>query len=93
MDIDTGAAAAIRTLTDAAGVGQRGGLRITWRGPARPKYDMAVVDEPSADDLVVLGRDGVRVFLDAESAQELDGKVLDVIDTGTHFRFGARPPR
>jgi Fe-S cluster assembly iron-binding protein IscA len=78
IDIDATAALAINELTAVTGVGQQGGLRITWADQADDRdFDLSIQPHPAADDVVVT-RDDTRVFLDPRAAQALSDKVLDV---------------
>lgn len=61
-------------------------LYVTGGGCGGFSYGLAFSEAPHADD-EVLDQDGVRVFIDPESAPLVDGAVIDFVDgiTGTGF--------
>jgi iron-sulfur cluster assembly accessory protein len=70
----------------AAGHGLRVG--VTGGGCSGMQYQLAFEPEPRSGDLV-LEQDGVRVFVDPESRQHLDGLTLDYVTglNGAGFKF------
>ena len=66
------------------------GLRIMVEagGCAGYKYNLGLVDQIDPDD-VVIERDGVRVFIDTQSQQYLDGTTIDFVVAleGSGFTF------
>src|SRR4051794_3677081 len=68
----------------------KGGLRISVQpgGCSGFKYGLLIEDEAAEDDLVV-GQEGWRVFVDPFSAQYLNGVVIDYVTSmqGSGFTF------
>ena len=66
------------------------GLRnmVEAGGCAGYKYNLGLVDQIDPDD-VVIERDGVRVFIDTQSQQYLDGTTIDFVVAleGSGFTF------
>lgn len=88
------AAEAIKTLTADAQLPDGGGLRIAAPDPEQG-LELSLAPQPAADD-VVLGGDGLAVFLEPVAAQALDDKVLDVAqvadtDGNQELRFAIGP--
>lgn len=88
---------AVRAMIGEADLGPDAGLRLSARtgaGCSAPlQYDMILEESPDPDD-VVLAREGVRLFLDPESAWVLDGLFVDYLTSspmGEGFAF--RHPR
>lgn len=87
----------VREMIRDAGLQDEGGLRLSARtgaGCSAPlRYRMVLEEAPEEDD-TVLSSDGVRVFLDPESAWVLDGLFVDYVTSspmGEGFAF--RHPR
>lgn len=59
-----------------------GGLRVgvTTGGCAGYQYSMAIEAEPSETDMVIEG-EGIRLYLDEDSAPLLDGTTLDYVES------------
>lgn len=70
-----------------------GGLRVAVMpgGCSGFKYEMAIEDEPAADD-IVLDVGGVRVFVDPFSAQHLNGVDIDYVSTMQSSGFSFSNP-
>ena len=88
------AAEAIKSLTTDAQLPEGGGLRISAPDPSQG-LELALAERPAAED-VVLGGDGVALFLEPVAAQVLDDKVLDVqpvagADGEQELRFAIGP--
>ena len=84
------AAEAIKTLTADAELPDGGGLRIAAPDPEQG-LELSLAGQPGPED-VVLGGNGISVFLEPVVAQVLDDKVLDVqpvsgADGGQELRF------
>lgn len=84
---------ALDRMIDEARLPDEGGVRLsayTGAGCSAPlRYDMALEPAPDADD-VILEREGVRIFLDPESAWILDGLLVDYVTSspmGEGFAF------
>ena len=75
--ISAGAARAITALVLDRDPTPGAGIRISRAGTPRRSFLLSVLRGPQEDDYV-LSRDGAVVFVEAESAAALDGKVLDV---------------
>ena len=87
---------ALGRMIEDAGLSADGGVRLsgyTGAGCSAPlRYDMALEAAPDADD-VVLEREGVRIFMDPESAWILDGLLVDyVTDSPMGEGFAFRHP-
>lgn len=87
---------ALGRMMDEAGLPGVGGVRLsgfTGAGCSAPlRYDMALEDAPDTDD-VILEREGVRIFMDPESAWILDGLLVDyVTDSPMGEGFAFRHP-
>jgi iron-sulfur cluster assembly protein len=74
------AAEAISALTNQEGQPDRGGLRLAVQSEeeAGAQLALSVAPEPEEGDQVLGTENGARVFLEAQAAQFLDDKVLDV---------------
>jgi Fe-S cluster assembly iron-binding protein IscA len=88
------AAEAIKSLTADAQLPDGGGLRIAAPDPEQG-LELSLAPQPGAED-VVLGGDGLAVFLEPVAAQALDDKVLDVqqvagADGNQELRFAIAP--
>ena len=59
-----------------------GGLRVgvTTGGCAGYQYSMAVEEQPTPEDMVIEG-EGIRLYLDPDSAPLLDGTTLDYVES------------
>ncbi|NKY53579.1 hypothetical protein [Nocardia vermiculata] len=66
---------AVRTITDADGMPDGAGLRITTTDGAET-LQLAVAESPAEQDQIV-NPDGPRVFLDEQVVGFLDDKILD----------------
>lgn len=82
------AAEEIKSLLASKGLGAESGLRvgISRGGCAGLQYDMSLGGK--APDDTVCERDGVQIFVDAESQRLLSGSILDYVDdlAGSGFR-------
>jgi iron-sulfur cluster assembly accessory protein len=91
LDITPGAAAEVKKFMEAEGVSpEHGGLRVSVLpgGCSGFKYSL-VIEDATAEDDVVLERDGFRVFVDPFSAQYLSGVTIDYVSSmmGSGFTF------
>lgn len=84
---------AVREMIEEADLSPEGGLRLsahTGAGCSAPlQYGMTLEEAPEDDD-TVLSSDGVRLFLDPESAWILDGLQVDYVTSspmGEGFAF------
>jgi Fe-S cluster assembly iron-binding protein IscA len=82
----------IRRLTNGPGRSDGAGIRIA-SGPIAGSLTSGVADRPDEGDQVI-DASGARVFLDADAARFLDGKLLDasIVDGSMTFII-AKPPR
>lgn len=85
------AAAEVRKFLDAEKVpAETGGLRVSVLpgGCSGFKYSLNVEERPLDDDMV-MGVNGIRVFVDGFSAQYLNGVGIDYVSTmqGSGFTF------
>jgi iron-sulfur cluster assembly accessory protein len=81
----------VKKFMDAEGVPyDQGGLRVSVQpgGCSGFKYGLLIEDQPAEDDLV-LGMDGFRIFVDPFSAQYLSGVTIDYVSSmqGSGFTF------
>lgn len=84
---------AVNEMIDDAGLSEQGGLRLSARtgaGCSAPlQYGMSLEEAPRSDD-TVLSSNGIRLFLDPESAWVLDGLQVDYVTSspmGEGFAF------
>lgn len=83
----------VREMILDAGLDGEGGVRLSARtgaGCSAPLQYRMVLEEAPADDDTVLSSDGVRIFLDPESAWILDGLFVDYVSSspmGEGFAF------
>jgi iron-sulfur cluster assembly protein len=79
LAVTEAAADAITALTTQEGVNQ-GGLRFEMRAleDSQTALALSVAPAPAAGDEVVVAPAGAQVFLEAEAAEFLSDKVLDV---------------
>ena len=85
------AAVEVKKFMDAEGVSyEQGGLRVSVQpgGCSGFKYGLLIEDQPAEDDLVV-GQEGFKVFIDPFSAQYISGVVIDYVTSmqGSGFTF------
>jgi len=89
IELTDSAVSAVRTALQTSGTPDAG-LRIMVQagGCAGFKYMMGVVAQPEATDLVV-ERDGVKVYIDADSGPHLAGTTVDFVVAleGSGFSF------
>ncbi len=76
LSLTPNATTAIRTLVDRRQLAAGRGLRMFVASDGSDRLEVRVVARPEPGDRVVEA-DGARVFLDAEVAAALDGKILD----------------
>jgi iron-sulfur cluster assembly protein len=85
------AAVEVKKFMDAEGVSyEQGGLRVSVQpgGCSGFKYGLLIEDQPAEDDLVV-GQEGFKVFIDPFSAQYISGVTIDYVTSmqGSGFTF------
>jgi iron-sulfur cluster assembly accessory protein len=85
------AAIEVKRFMDAEGVSpDQGGLRISVLpgGCSGFKYSL-VIEDVSAEDDLVIGQEGFRVFIDPFSAQYISGVTIDYVSSmqGSGFTF------
>lgn len=80
LAVTEAAADAISALTAQEGVQQDGGLRFEMRAleDSQTALALSVAPAPADGDQVVTAQEGAQVFLEAQAAQFLEDKVLDV---------------
>ena len=90
IDITPNAATKVRELLEESGKTDHA-LRIFVRGMScsGPAYGMALDNEPREDDSVA-EFNGVRILVDAMSAQYVEGAQVDYVDGLTRERANAR---
>ncbi len=76
LTLTDSAVSVIRTLTSQPELPGQTGLRIMAAGGEGASFSLALADGPAAGDQVV-EEGGVRVFVEAAAAAELDDKSLD----------------
>jgi len=89
LTLTENACSIVKRYTDHPDTPDRAGLRIM----STPEAQLAVTtaDEPAAGDQLV-EQDGAKIYLDADAAEQLDGKVLDAgIDEAGNVQFGLLP--
>jgi iron-sulfur cluster assembly protein len=89
--ITPAAAVEVRKFMEAEQVtAEKGGLRVSVQpgGCSGFKYGL-LIEDAAADDDVVLGGEGFRVFVDPFSAQYLNGVIIDYVTSmqGSGFTF------
>lgn len=89
LSITQGAADAIRTLVETAGVPERGGMRISiaQENGAQASLQLALSEAPLEGDAVV-AEDGAKVFLDETAVEALGDSALDGSVEGDEVSFG-----
>ena len=85
------AAGEVKRFMDAEGVTPDvGGLRVSVQpgGCSGFKYGLLIEDQPAEDDLIV-GQEGFRMFVDPFSAQYLNNVTIDFVSSmqGSGFTF------
>ncbi len=85
------AAGEVKRFMDAEGVAPDvGGLRVSVQpgGCSGFKYGLLIEDQPAEDDLIV-GQEGFRMFVDPFSAQYLNNVTIDFVSSmqGSGFTF------
>jgi Fe-S cluster assembly iron-binding protein IscA len=75
--------------TNVEGLPQDGGIRITQEPDedGTPGFALEVVEEPQSDDVVIEDHP-LRVFIDKDAVDGLDGAALDGEVHGDHVHFG-----
>ena len=91
LTITANAGVEVKKFMEVEGVtAEQGGLRVSVqpRGYSGFKYSL-VIEDRSAEDDVVIPRDGFNVFVDPFSAQYLSGVVIDYVTSmqGSGFTF------
>lgn len=76
LTLTDSAVSVIRTLTSQPELSQQTGLRIMAEGGEGASFQLALTDGPVAGDQIV-EEGGVRVFVEAAAAEELEDKSLD----------------
>lgn len=81
---------AVRDITSTEGGPQDAGLRITTADHAET-FRLRVADGPAEHD-EVLNAEGARIFMDHDSAEYFDDKILDTgVDTNGNATFVVGP--
>ncbi len=93
LTLTENASTIVRDITTQPGMPETTGLRITTEGGAQPGFAISAAEEPEADDKVV-EQAGATIYLDQESSELLDDKILDaaVDEQGkVEFALGLQP--
>jgi iron-sulfur cluster assembly protein len=76
LTLTENASTIVRDITTQQGMSESAGLRITTEGGDQPGFAISAADQPQADDKVV-EQSGATIYLDQESSELLDDKILD----------------
>jgi len=93
LTLTENASTIVRDITTQPGMAETAGLRITTEGGAQQGFAISAADQPQADDEVV-EQAGATIYLDPESSELLDDKILDaaVDEEGkVEFALGLQP--
>lgn len=93
LTLTENASTIVRDITAQPGMSETAGLRITTEAGDQPSFAISAADQPQADDQVV-EQSGATIYLDQESAELLDDKILDaaVDEQGkVEFALGIAP--
>jgi iron-sulfur cluster assembly protein len=93
LTLTENASTIVRDITAQPGMSETAGLRITTEVGDQPSFAISAADQPQADDQVV-EQSGATIYLDQESAELLDDKILDaaVDEQGkVEFALGIAP--
>ena len=93
LTLTENASTIVRDITAQPGMSETAGLRITTELGDQSGFAISAADQPQADDQVI-EQSGATIYLDQDSAQLLDDKILDaaVDDHGkVEFALGYAP--
>ena len=94
LTLTENASTIVRDITAQQDMPETAGLRITTEAAGeQPGFAISAADQPQADDQV-LEQSGATIYLDQDSAQLLDDKILDaaVDEQGkVEFALGLQP--
>jgi iron-sulfur cluster assembly protein len=76
LTLTENASTIVRDITAQPGMSETAGLRITTELGDQAGFAISAADQPQADDQVV-EQSGATIYLDQDSAQLLDDKILD----------------
>jgi iron-sulfur cluster assembly protein len=76
LTLTENASTIVRDITTQPGMMETSGLRITTEAGDQPGFQISAASEPEAEDQVV-EQSGATIYLDNQSAELLDDKVLD----------------
>lgn len=93
LTVTPSASQALNALLDSPEIPDGAGVRIAHGpGPAgEPALGLSIVEGPSPEDVVVDGTGNVDVFVEAETADILDDKELDIEEAAEGLAFTLRP--
>src|SRR3981081_1231964 len=84
----------VKKFMDAEGVtAEQGGLRVRVQAGGRSgcKYSL-VIEDPAAEDDLIVPREGFNVFVDPFSAQYLNGVTIDYVTSMQGSAFTSKTP-
>jgi len=93
LTLTENASTIVRDITAQPGMPETAGLRITTELGDQASFAISAAEQPQADDQVV-EQSGATIYLDQDSAQLLDDKILDaaVDQQGkVEFALGIQP--
>ena len=93
LTLTENASTIVRDITAQPGMSETSGLRITTELGDQAGFAISTADQPQADDQVI-EQSGATIYLDQDSAQLLDDKILDaaVDEQGqVEFALGYQP--
>jgi Fe-S cluster assembly iron-binding protein IscA len=76
LTLTENASTIVRDITTQPGMAETTGLRITSEGGDQAGFAISAANEPQTDDQVV-EQAGATIYLDQQSAELLDDKILD----------------
>jgi Fe-S cluster assembly iron-binding protein IscA len=93
LTVTPSASQALTALLESPEIPDGAGVRIAHGpGPAgEPALGLSIVDGPAPEDIVVDGTGDVDLFLEAQTAEILDDKQLDVEEAAEGIAFTLSP--
>jgi iron-sulfur cluster assembly protein len=93
LTLTENASTIVRDITAQPGMPETAGLRITTDAGDQPTFAISAASEPEVEDEVV-EQSGATIYLDPESAELLDDKILDAAvdpEGKVEFALGVAP--
>ena len=93
LTLTENASTIVRDITAQPGMSETAGLRITTELGDQSAFAISAAEQPQADDQVV-EQAGATIYLDQDSAQLLDDKILDAAvdnEGKVEFALGLQP--